>query len=134
MWLGTRCLKKMKKKAIDGTGSCPQLRAFTLFEVILLIAVFGLLVGVAVPNKIRADQNADVNRCRANLENLEFAVRKWAAKEDVTDGSSVTLQDIQRFTGKELPRCPLGGEYILVSVGEPPRCSTAGHGLLERNE
>ena len=115
-------------------GSCRNSRGFTLFEVILLIAVFGLLAGVAVPNKIRADQNADVNRCRANLENLEFAVRKWAAKERVKDGLSVTLQDIQRFTGKELPRCPSGGEYVLVSVGEPPRCSTAGHGLLERSE
>jgi hypothetical protein len=28
----------------------------------------------------------------------------------------------------------VGGEYVLISVGEPPRCSTEGHGLLERNE
>ena len=115
-------------------GSCRNSCGFTLFEVILLIAVFGLLIGVAVPNKIRADQKADVNRCRANLENLEFSIRKWAAKKGLKKGSSVTLQDIQSFFGKELPRCPLGGEYVLVSVGEPPRCSAEGHGLLEQNQ
>jgi len=115
-------------------GSCRNSCGFTLFEVILLIAVFGLLIGVAVPNKIRADQKADVNRCRANLENLEFSIRKWAAKKGLKDGSPVTLQDIQSFLGKELPRCPMGGKYVIVSVGEPPRCLTEGHGLLERNE
>ena len=116
------------------TGSCRNSCGFTLFEVILLLAVFGLLIGVAVPNKIRADQKADVNRCRANLENLEFSIRKWAAKKELKEGSPVTLQDIQSFLGKELPRCPLGGEYVLGSVGEPPRCSTEGHDLFERNK
>ena len=123
----------MKKKT-GGTGSCCLLRGFTLFEVILLIAVFGLLVGVAVPNKLRADQKADVNRCRANLENLEFSVSKWAAKGSKKDGSPVTLQDIQSFTGKDLGRCPSGGEYNLISVGERPSCSIAGHGLARDDE
>ena len=123
----------MKKKT-GGIGSCLQLRGFTLFEVVLLIAVFCLLVGVAVPNMVRAEKQADVNRCRANLENIEFMVSKWAAKEGKTGDSRVTLQEVQRFLGKEFPRCPLGGEYILVSVGEPHHCSISGHGLLERSE
>jgi len=123
----------MKRKN-GGTGSCHSSRGFTLLEVILLIAVFGLLVGVAVPNKIRAGEKADVNRCRANLENLEFSMRKWAAESNKQPGSAVTLQEIQSFSGKEVGRCPAGGKYNLVSVGEPPSCSIAGHGLIKSSE
>ena len=122
------------KKRIGGTGSCRGARGFTLFEVILLIAVFGLLVGVAVPNKLRAEEKADINRCRANLENLELAVCRWAAEGSKQPDSPVTLQDIQSFTGKEVGRCPSGGKYNLVSVGQTPSCSIAGHGLVRASE
>ena len=66
--------------------------------------------------------------CGNNLRNLELAVLHWTLKNRKADTSEVTLEELAPFFKDGIPKCPAGGNYILTTVNEKPKCSY-GHAL-----
>ena len=102
---------------------------FTLVEVLLLLVLVGLLLGVALPNSLRAQKKADAHHCRVNLEDIQYAIQEWDSTGSIGPGKKVTIEIIREYLDEGEVSCPSGGQYILSTVREKPSCTVEGHSL-----
>ena len=73
--------------------------AFTLVEIMIVVAIIGLLAAIAIPNFVKARTTAQKNSCIANLKQIDGAVQQWALenKKVATDTYSLTSTDITAY-------------------------------------
>ena len=48
--------------------------AFTLVEIMIVVAIIGLLAAIAIPNFVKARTTAQTNACIANLKQIQGAI------------------------------------------------------------
>jgi prepilin-type N-terminal cleavage/methylation domain-containing protein len=107
---------------------------FTLVEIMIVVAIIGLLAAIAIPNFVRARTTSQQNACINNLRQLDGAVQQYALENKLASGSTYALTDLKVYikldsTGN-LPKCPGGGSYTAgASVTNPPTCNVANHAL-----
>jgi len=110
-------------------------RGFTLVEIMIVVAIIGLLAALAVPNFIKARANAQKNSCIANLRLIDTSVQQWALENKKVSTDTYLLTDsglLGYFKGSILPYCPGGGTYSPgTAVAALPTCSFSnlGHTL-----
>ena len=111
---------------------------FTLVEIMIVVAIIGLLAAIAIPNFVKARTTAQTNACIANLKQIEGAIEQWALEQKkaptaavgVTDISGTATSFIKALINQDLS-CPAGGSYTVALVSSRPTCSltTSGHSL-----
>jgi prepilin-type N-terminal cleavage/methylation domain-containing protein len=83
---------------------------FTLVEIMIVVAIIGLLAALAIPNFLRARGTSQANTCISNLRTIDTAKASWILEnhKQATDTPGDT--DIQPYLGRgssgELPVCP----------------------------
>jgi len=105
--------------------------AFTLVEIMIVVAIIGLLAAIAIPNFIKAREFSQKNACIANLKQIDGAKNTWALEQKKVNADVPVDTDLfgTSLYIREKPGCPTGGTYSLLSVVEKPTCTTAGHTL-----
>ena len=105
-------------------------KGFTLVEIMIVVAIIGLLAAIAIPNFIKARETAEKNACIANLKQLQGAIQVWAI--DGAKGSTDTPTEAEIVPDyiKAFPKCKTV-KYVIPSVSTDPVCpnSLAGHTL-----
>jgi prepilin-type N-terminal cleavage/methylation domain-containing protein len=99
---------------------------FTLVEIMIVVAIIGLLAAIAIPNFVRARTQSQKNACINNLRQTDSAVQTWALENKKGANASVAYTDISSYL-KNSVICPAGGaafsdSYALNGVTNKPTC------------
>ncbi|HET7626566.1 MAG TPA: prepilin-type N-terminal cleavage/methylation domain-containing protein, partial [Verrucomicrobiae bacterium] len=70
---------------------------FTLVEIMIVVAIIGLLAAIAIPNFVRARETAQKNACVNNLRQLDGAVQQWALENGKATTDTYQLSDIEVY-------------------------------------
>ena len=98
--------------------------AFTLVEIMIVVAIIGLLAAIAVPNFVRARATAQANACINNMRQIDGAINQWALENGKQSADAVTLDNCKPYiklnSAGNIPSCPAGGAYTVTTVGASP--------------
>jgi len=100
--------------------------AFTLVEIMIVVAIIGLLAAIAIPNFIKAREASQRNACIANMKQIDGAKATYALEAKLTSVDSVALSAIAGDVTKmirETPACPAGGTYATGTVADKTTCT-----------
>ena len=103
-------------------------KGFTLVEIMIVVAIIGLLAVIAIPNFVRARTTAQLNACRNALRQIDSGKQQWAIENNQAGTATPTDAQIGAYIRAGFPTCPASGTYTANNVDTPPVCSV--HGAL----
>jgi prepilin-type N-terminal cleavage/methylation domain-containing protein len=108
-------------------------KAFTLVEIMIVVAIIGILIAIAVPGFVKARTTSRARACQENLSKIDGSKEQLALETDLAVGAAVAWADL--VTGNEgylknEPTCPGGGAYTIGVIGTDPTCSVGGEHSL----
>ena len=106
--------------------------AFTLVEIMIVVAIIGLLAAIAIPNFVRARTQSQKNACINNLRQIDGAVQQWALENKAAPSDTMGFTDISPYLKHQVV-CPTAGtavdfssSYSLATVTNAPTCVAPG--------
>src|SRR4051812_32839260 len=95
-------------------------QAFTLVEIMIVVAIVGLLCSIAIPNYVRARENSRLNSIYENLRILEDAKEQWALETAQTNGTPVPSVDVvSNYIHGGIIKSVVNELYVPNPIGTP---------------
>ena len=120
----------MKKKA-----------GFTLVEIMIVVAIIGLLAAIAIPSFVKARETSRRNACINNLRQIESAKEQHAMaanlRPDAEYGSDFGDSDLDDYIRGGLAaatECPSGGTVEVNDMDLYPTCDIDEHTIGDNPE
>ena len=107
---------------------------FTLVEIMIVVAIIGLLAAIAIPNFVRARTQSQKNACINNLRQVDGAIQQWALETKAGSASALPAASVILGYLKSEVKCPAGGttyalSYACASLTNKPTCLIGGASL-----
>jgi prepilin-type N-terminal cleavage/methylation domain-containing protein len=104
---------------------------FTLVEIMIVVAIIGLLAAIAIPNFVKARSLSQKSACIENLRQIFGAKATWALENKKTPSDTPAKTDLYGASQyiRDEPECPASGLYNLQPVDTKPTCNIGGHTL-----
>jgi len=100
-------------------GSPSRRRAFTLVEVMIIVALIGLLAALAVPTFIQSRKQSQGKRVVNDARIIDAAINAWAMETGKADGDVVDLAAAAQYTKSGVISASdvLGNSWVIGNVG-----------------
>src|SRR5258706_12205886 len=106
---------------------------FTLVEIMIVVAIIGLLAAIAIPNFVKARKTAQTNACLNNLRQIDGAKQQWALENAAAVSATPSAAAITPYLGRGSAGsvasvyCPLSGAgalngYTINDLNTAPAC------------
>src|SRR5947209_5629472 len=106
-------------------------KSFTLVEIMIVVALIGLLSAISIPNLVKALSGSQVLACLSNQRLSDDATHEWALENLKGPNSTVAVTDIQPYLESSVI-CPAAGPgatfasaYSVSTVSNKPSCLIA---------
>jgi len=109
----------MKTTRTQGLGG------FTLVEIMIVVAIIGLLAALVIPNVLRASARSQATTCINNLRQIDTAIQQFSVEAGKKVGDTINYPNdltpyIRLNHNGVIPPCPIGGTYAANLVGTVP--------------
>jgi prepilin-type N-terminal cleavage/methylation domain-containing protein len=99
--------------------------AFTLVEIMIVVAIVALLASIAIPNLLKASAKSQATTCINNLRQIDTAVQVFSVEAGKAVGDTINWPNdltayIRLNKQGSIPPCPANGTYELGMVGTNP--------------
>lgn len=105
-------------------------RGFTLLELAVVIAMIGVMAGIAVPRFVGLNDSAEAAACRQNQCEIRNACTMYIMDDTNPNPGHYPAQVgdlVPRYFDAE-PECPVVGRYGYDPADGTVTCGEAGHG------
>ena len=97
---------------------------FTLVEIMVVVAIIGLLMSVATVGINHAIKTAKAQTCNMNIEAIEGAKEMWMLESKKGDNDTASEDDLKvHLKNNAFPTCPSGGTYTINNNTTRATCS-----------
>jgi prepilin-type N-terminal cleavage/methylation domain-containing protein len=109
------------------TIKASRLAAFTLVEIMIVVAIIGLLAAIAIASFMHVRSTSQANACINNMHQIDGAVTEWALEKGKKTGDPAPslITDLTPYiklnSSGSIPSCPAGGSYTMGTVGAIPQ-------------
>jgi prepilin-type N-terminal cleavage/methylation domain-containing protein len=92
--------------------------AFTLVEIMIVVAIIGLLAALAIPGFDKARKQSQGRRILNDCRQMDAAIDQWALETGQTDGNAINTTGAQTYLKTSWKTIDLlNNLYTLTSVG-----------------
>ena len=113
-------MKKEKRTIKKRTG-------FMLLELIIVVAIIGILAAVAIPNLVGMTDEAKVAKIQSDLSTIGTAMEVYHVKKGGTYPDNLSVLEGDNGYLKEVPKPPTGaGDYKVVGNKGKVTCTFNG--------
>jgi prepilin-type N-terminal cleavage/methylation domain-containing protein len=90
--------------------------AFTLVEIMIVVAIIGLLAALAVPGFVKARKQSQGRRILNDCRQQDAAIDQWALENGKTDGATIDTAGAATYLKNQWKSNDLLGNAFVVTV------------------
>ena len=102
---------------------------FTLVEIMIVVAIIGLLAAIAIPNFVKARSTSQANACINNLRQIDSAKQQWVLEKGKQSTDTPVEADVVSYIGHAgttaTVHCPVDPAKTFATSYTIGTCATA---------
>jgi prepilin-type N-terminal cleavage/methylation domain-containing protein len=108
-------------------SACTRVSGFTIAELMVVVAVLGVILAIAIPAYSGAKERSTSGACAKNRQLFDQAKQLWMIDQGKVVADDVLFKDLLPEYIAEPPVCPTKGQYALNGLDLATTCSAHSH-------